>query len=141
LLLAGESHNVAEVRLVDYYSVLNLPHDADLTGVENAYARISDELAGLTEVDDECRQALDRVNEAYAVLSKPELRRGYDAIFLAKEREAERRRWDSLVYRRVWAQRAIITALGLIVVAQAVALAYIGWDELSDAFGSIAVIF
>lgn len=128
---------MAEVRLVDYYSVLNLPHTADLTGVENAYARISDELAQLTEVDDECREALERVNEAYAVLSKPELRRGYDAVFLAKEREAEQRKWAATVRRRVWVQRAIIAALGLVVVAQAGVLVYIGWDEVSDAVGMV----
>jgi len=123
---------VAEAKLVDYYSVLNLPHDADLTGVENAYARISDELAQLSEVDEECRVALERVNEAYAVLSKPELRRGYDAVFLAREREAKRRKWESAVRRRVWLRRAVISGLGVIVVAQACALVYIGWDEVSD---------
>ena len=42
---------MAEAILTDYYAVLNLPHDADLIGIENAYARLSDELAMGTNLD------------------------------------------------------------------------------------------
>lgn len=128
---------MADTKLVDYYAVLNLPHDADLIGIENAYARISDELVKLAEVDDECRKALERVNEAYSVLSKPELRRAYDAVFLAEEREDERRRWERELRRKAWQQRVILGALGLIVAAQAAALLYLGREEISDAFSIV----
>lgn len=123
-------------QVVDYYSALNLPHDADLTGIENAYARISDELAGLTDLDSEFKDALRKVNEAYAVLSKPELRRDYDAVFLAEERAREARRREAVLRRRAWAQRAIIAALLLVVIGQAALLAYIGWDDISSALRS-----
>ena len=35
---------MAEAKLMDYYAVLNLPPKADLSGIENAYARLSDDL-------------------------------------------------------------------------------------------------
>ena len=87
--------------IADYYSVLNLPPHADLAGVENAYARLSDELAHMGEMDDACAEALQRLNEAYAVLSRPELRREYDSIFLAAERASEARQWRAMVRKRV----------------------------------------
>ncbi len=129
---------MADAKLVDYYAALNLPHDADLAGIENAYARISDELATLGDVDEECKAALALVNEAYSVLSRPELRRAYDAVFLAKEREEARRELERKVRRREWAQRAIVGALGLIVAVQAAALLYLGREEISDALSLVA---
>ncbi|MGE5595773.1 MAG: J domain-containing protein [Hyphomicrobiales bacterium] len=122
----------AQARLVDYYAALNLPHDADLTGVENAYARISDELATIGDLDEDHRAALLRVNEAYAVLSKPELRRSYDAIFLAAERAAEQKRVEAEMRRRIWLQRMLLGALGVVVIAQAGGLIYLGHDQLAD---------
>jgi len=35
---------VSDAKLIDYYAVLNLPPKSDLSGVENAYARLSDDL-------------------------------------------------------------------------------------------------
>lgn len=127
---------MADAQVVDYYAVLNLPSDADLMGIENAYARISDELAVLGDIDDECRDALEKVNEAYSVLSKPELRRSYDAVFLAAPRAVQQRRLEAEIRRRIWAQRAIIGALLLIVVAEGGMLAYLGWDQVSDILGT-----
>lgn len=128
---------MADAQVVDYYAVLNLPSDADLTGIENAYARISDELAVLGDIDDECRAALQKVNEAYSVLSKPELRRSYDSVFLAAPRALQQRRIESEVRRRIWAQRAIIAALLVIVIAQAGMLAYLGWDQVSHILSTV----
>ncbi|MCC7365269.1 MAG: DnaJ domain-containing protein [Dehalococcoidia bacterium] len=128
---------MAEATLVDYYAALNLPHNADLTGIENAYARLSDELAVMGEIDEGCREALQRINEAYGVLSKPELRRSYDAVFLAEERADQEHQVVLAMRRRLIAQRLIVAALGLIVAAQAAGLAYLGRNEISDIMGLI----
>jgi curved DNA-binding protein CbpA len=70
---------------VDHYAALNLPPTADFTGVENAYARLSNELASQTWFDETATAQLMRVNEAYSVLSRPELRSDYDKVFRAEE--------------------------------------------------------
>lgn len=126
-----------EAPLVDYYAVLNLPPRADLSGIENAYARLSDELALRSAVDDTCQQALERVNEAYGVLSKPELRRIYDREFFSAEIAAAEREQRASERRRAIASGAIIGALGLIVVAQAVTLLYIGLGEGAGLFSAL----
>lgn len=123
--------------MVDYYAVLNLPPRADLAGIENAYARISDDLALRSAEDDTCHAALSRVNEAYAVLSKPELRRIYDREFFSKEiAEAERLRRTEL-RRKSILSGILIGGLGLIVMVQAGVLLYIGWDQGIDLFHSL----
>lgn len=128
---------MAEATMVDYYAVLNLPPRADLAGIENAYARISDDLALRSAEDDTCHAALSRVNEAYAVLSKPELRRIYDREFFSKEiAEAERLRRTEL-RRKSILSGILIGGLGLIVMVQAGVLLYIGWDQGIDLFHSL----
>ena len=74
---------MAEAKLIDYYAVLNLPPKADLSGVANAYARLSDDLMRIGEHDETAKEGMKRLNEAYAVLSKPELRREYDRAFFS----------------------------------------------------------
>jgi curved DNA-binding protein CbpA len=111
---------------------MNLPYDADLTGVENAYARLSDELAALGRIDSGANEALKRLNEAYAVLSRPERRRKYDEVFLVdyyKKRAKELRRAER---RTDMAQWAVIGAVGVILALQGAALAYIGRDDLQQ---------
>jgi len=122
---------VAQVNLIDYYSVLNLPPRADLMGIENAYARLSDDLARQILHDDTSKEALDKVNEAYSVLSRPELRREYDRAFFRHELEALDRQAVWQQRRRAAAQSLLIGALGLIVAAQASVLIYIWWGEAS----------
>lgn len=122
---------MAGATLVDYYAVLNLPHDADLNGIENAYARLSDELALGTDLDEGYGEALKKVNEAYGVLSKPDLRRRYDSVFLAREREWAAREAQRLLRRRLFVQRIIVGALSLIVLAQAAGLAYLGREQVT----------
>ena len=51
---------MAEAKLIDYYAVLNLPPKADLSGVENAYARLSDDLMRLGDQDDSATSAMQR---------------------------------------------------------------------------------
>ncbi len=125
---------MAKGELIDYYGVLNLPPRADLMGVENAYARISDDLARQIAVDEGSKQALVRVNEAYSVLSKPELRREYDRVFFSREIAASQKAQEAALRRKMVKERILIGALVLIVAGQAAMLAYVGWDQISTLF-------
>jgi len=55
--------------------------------IETAYARLSDDLMKQSQHDDTFNPAMQKLNEAYAVLSKPELRRDYDRAFFKGELE------------------------------------------------------
>jgi curved DNA-binding protein CbpA len=129
---------MAESRLVDYYSILNLPPKADLAGIEAAYARLSDDLMRQAEYDDSAREAMQRLNEAYAVLSKPELRREYDRAFFRAELERLEREARALERRRAVASSVLVGALALVVAVQAAALIYLGWDSATGLFRAIA---
>jgi len=140
-VLEDGGNPVSDTVVVDYYAILNLPANVDLAGVENAYARISDELALMTEVDDACTEALQRVNEAYSVLSRPDLRRKYDRVYFAADHAAAEHKWRAFVRRRAVMQWALIGGLSLVVIAQAAVLAYLGGlpvgSFLSTIFGTI----
>ncbi len=123
---------MAEPKLVDYYAILNLPPKADLQGIENAYARLSDELAHRMDVDETSGGALLRVNEAYGVLSRPELRREYDSVYFANERLIAERKALAAGRRRDAARRLLTYALAAIVAVQALTLAVIGRGEIVD---------
>lgn len=125
---------MAKGELMDYYGILNLPPRADLMGVENAYARISGDLVKQMAVDESSKDALNRANEAYAVLSKPELRREYDLVFFSREIAAARKAEQAALRRKLVKERILIGALVLIVAAQGAALAYVGWDQISTRF-------
>lgn len=125
---------MAKGELIDYYGILNLPPRADLMGIENAYARISDDLAKQMVVDDTSRDALKRVNEAYAVLSKPDLRREYDKVFFSKEIAAAQREEQAALRRKLMKERILVGALLVVVAGQAAMLAYVGWDQITSAF-------
>ncbi|MFN0148840.1 MAG: J domain-containing protein [Dehalococcoidia bacterium] len=129
---------MADTQVIDYYTVLNLPPNADFTGVQNAYARLSRELATMGHVDEGSSEALQRLNEAYAVLSKPETRREYDVVFLAKERAAEERALTSLLRRRAMIQWSLIAGLAGIVTVQASVLAYLFHEPLGNV---LSVVF
>jgi len=128
---------VSDARLIDYYAVLNLPPKSDLSGVENAYARLSDDLMKQSEHDETAREAMQRLNEAYAVLSKPELRRGYDRAFFKGELDRLEKETRALQRRRNMAGNLLIGALGLIVAVQAGALLYLGWDNATGLFQAV----
>lgn len=115
---------MAEPQLVNYYAVLNLPTQADLLGIENAYARLSDDLAAKLEIDETAGEALRRLNEAYSVLSKPELRREYDRVFLSKEFQELERKLRADVRRRNMVARLLVGTLVGMVLIEAVGLAY-----------------
>jgi curved DNA-binding protein CbpA len=128
---------VSDTSLVDYYSILNLPPRADLAGIETAYARLSDDLAIRVAEDDTCEAALKRVNEAYAVLSKPELRRVYDREFFSKEVAEAERAFGAAERRRTIASRLLVGGLAGIVLLQAAVLVHLGWAEASGLFSAI----
>lgn len=128
---------MAESRLVDYYSVLNLPPKADLAGIEAAYARLSSDLMRQSQYDESAREAMHRLNEAYAVLSKPELRREYDRAFFRAELERVEREARALQRRRALAGNILVGALGVIVAVQATALVYLGWESATGLFRAI----
>jgi curved DNA-binding protein CbpA len=128
---------VAEAKLLDYYSVLSLPPRADLSGIENAYARLSDDLMKQSEDDESYRDAMQKLNEAYAVLSKPELRRDYDRAFFKGELERLEKEARAAQRRKNAAGNLLVGALGLVVVAQAVGLMYLGGDAVTGLPGAI----
>jgi curved DNA-binding protein CbpA len=128
---------VSDAKLMDYYAVLNLPPRADLSGIENAYARLSDDLMKQAEEDVSYREAMQTLNEAYAVLSKPELRREYDRAFFRGELERIEREARAMQRRRNIAGNVMVAALGLVVAVQAGALVYLGGDAVTGLFASI----
>ena len=126
---------MADARLIDYYATLNLPPTADLVGVANAYARLSAELVDRSDVDETAADALKRVNEAYSVLSKPNLRLEYDSEFFKAEIERQRRIAESAARRDRITANLISGSLAVLVFAEAAALAYFVRDRLGFIFG------
>ncbi|MGD9932531.1 MAG: J domain-containing protein [Dehalococcoidia bacterium] len=126
-----------DTQIVDYYAVMNLPSSADFAGVDNAYARLSAELAQMGNVDGAAATALKRLNEAYGVLGRPERRRKYDEVFLARQREVELKAARAAFRRTAMMQWLVIGALGTILVTQGAFLAYIGRNELASLFSSL----
>ena len=128
---------MARASIIDYYSILNLPPTADLMGIENAYGRLSEEFAAGTVNDETSGLALERLNEAYSVLSRPTLRRDYDRVYFSNEIQRERFRRDSDVQRRTRMRQVLIGSLLAIVLAQGLALAYVARGEVGDAVHAV----
>lgn len=126
------AHASAAAGVIDYYGLLNLPPSADLAGIENAYARISDELVELARLEDGHAVALKAVNEAYSVLSNPQLRRDYDRVFLAKQIDAQEREQRAFERRVLVRQRLLFGVMLLVVLAQAATLCYLARDPVMD---------
>ncbi len=121
-------------KLIDYYSILRVPAKADLAGVQNAYAQLSSDLARRMGIDDTSAEELRRLNEAYSVLAHPELRRDYNRVFFASEIAQEEHRLKMIERRRAVMQGFLIGALVMLVAAQAVTIAYMGREQVSDFF-------
>lgn len=121
-------------RIVDYYSVLNLPATANLEGIENAYTRLSQELAGQIAGDQSATLALTRLNDAYSVLSHPEQRRDYDKVYFSKEIADFHAQQESDRRRKNWTSGIMVSALGLMVLGQSAVLIYMGRDYISSAY-------
>ena len=118
---------------VDYYATLNLPPHADLTGVENAYTRLSDQLMRLGGGSEDSRISFDELNEAYAVLSHPRQRREYDLVRFSRDiSDIQRHRaWRDRRHRAL--QRAIVGVLGVGAIVQSLLLVTIARDDLVQA--------
>lgn len=128
---------MSEAKLMDYYAVLSLPPRADLAGIENAYARLSDDLMKQSNEDESYGSAMQKLNEAYAVLSKPELRREYDRAFFRGELDRIEREERAARRRKNMAGNALVAALAVVVAAQAGALIYLGGDAITGLPGAI----
>jgi curved DNA-binding protein CbpA len=72
---------------------------------------------------------LSRLNEAFAVLGKPNLRADYDAVLFHDEIRARSRRQRSLERRRKLAANLIVGSVLLIVLAQVAVLGYMAVDR------------
>ena len=88
-------------------------------------------------VDGAAATALKRLNEAYGVLGRPERRRKYDEVFLARQKELELKAARAAFRRTAMMQWFVIGALGAVLVTQGIFLAYIGRDEISSFLSSI----
>ena len=126
---------MAETKIIDYYAILNLPPTADLVGIDNAYARLSNELAHSAEIDETAVDALKRLNEAYAVLSKPNLRIEYDSIFFKTEIERREREELAMLRRRRIIGNFVVGALALVVLMEAAGLLYFGREYAASVVG------
>ncbi len=121
-------------KMIDYYAILRVPAGADLAGVENAYAQVSHELATRTAVDDTSAEALRIVNEAYSVLSHPELRREYDAEFFAADIVRQHRLSQLAQRRQRLAGWMLMSGLMSVIAIEAAAIAYLGRADISRFF-------
>jgi curved DNA-binding protein CbpA len=74
----------------NYYEILGLAPFADGAMVDQAYWHLAKTYQSLAEADPRARQALDDLNEAYAVLGTPRLRDEYDTT-LSGSRAQDRR--------------------------------------------------
>ena len=128
---------MAASKLIDYYAVLNLPPKADLSGIETAYARLSDDLMKQSSHDETFQPAMQKLNEAYAVLSKPELRREYDRAFFRAELERVEKEARALRRRRTIAGNMLVGVLGIVVVVQAAVLIALGGSSATGLFRAI----
>ena len=78
-----------------------------------------------------------RVNEAYSRALQARLRRDYDLEFFSTEIAEDARQRRAIERRRTIASSILIGALGLVVVAQAIALVYIGVGEGAGLFTAL----
>jgi curved DNA-binding protein CbpA len=83
------------------------------------------------------RDAMQKLNEAYAVLSKPELRREYDRAFFRAELERVEKEARAIRRRKSFAGNILVASLGLIVAVQAGVLLYLGGGAVTGLFDAI----
>ncbi len=128
---------MSEARIVDYYAILAIPPGADFTGVQNAYARLSDEIGKLMGEDETIREGIARLNEAYAVLGSPENRRKYDEIYFSQEIADAKRAEKAIARRKQFASRILVSTLVGLVLLQVSALAYLGRDTFGEVVSTV----
>lgn len=128
---------MSEARIVDYYAILSVPPGADLTGIQNAYARLSDEIGKLIGEDETIREGIARLNEAYAVLGHPEHRRKYDEVYFSQEIAEAKKAEKAIARRKRMASRILVGTLMALVLLQVGALAYLGRDSAADLVSAV----
>lgn len=128
---------MSQARIVDYYAILSVPPGADLTGIQNAYARLTDEISRLIGEDATIREAMTRLNEAYGVLSNPEARRRYDDVYFSREIALAQDYEQAAARKRNLASRFLVAMLLSLVVLQVGALAYLGRDTATDVASAV----
>lgn len=128
---------MSQARIVDYYAILAVPPGADLTGIQNAYARLTDEISRLIGEDATIREAMTRLNEAYGVLSNPEARRRYDDVYFSREIAQAQDYEQAAARKRNLASRFLVAMLLSLVVLQVGALAYLGRDTATDVASAV----
>jgi len=124
----------------DFYAVLNVPRSVGLPGLQNAYARLSDDLAVRMGSDPTAREELIRLNRAFGVLGNADLREKYDARRFAGE-ETEEQALEVEAKQNRWISNVLFGALLLIVGAQLAVIGYFGRSELADAFDAVIDVF
>jgi len=64
----------------DYYAILGVPHDAELSLLQANYWRLAHQCKAALNSDPQAPRLLRELNAAYEVLSAPQLRRQYDEV-------------------------------------------------------------
>ena len=85
----------------DYYRVLGLPFGASVEQVRARYRELARLYHPDVSADPEAEEKMRQLNEAYRILSSPEMRLRYH-LFLAAQRE-RRRRARQKAFQKVWA--------------------------------------
>lgn len=124
---------MAERRIIDYYAILAVPPTADLAGIENAYVRLSGDLAVQVHEDETAATALQRLNEAYGVLAFPGQREEYDRLYFSKEIADLEQQRSADTRRQTLTSFALIGSLAVVVIAQSLVLGYLGREYVSAA--------
>ena len=121
----------------DYYGILNVPRGTGLQGLQTAYARLADDLAGRMAVDPTARDELIRLNRAFAVLGNSELRKRYDAQYFAEEiaQETEDATLDEKRTRR--SSNLIFAALLFIVLVQGIVVGYVEREKVGEVASAV----
>ncbi len=123
---------MSQARIVDYYAILAVPPGADLTGIQNAYSRLTTEITRLIGEDATIREGMERLNEAYSVLSNAETRRRYDEVYFSREIAETQKAEKAALRKRTMASRFLVAMLLALVVVQVGALAYLGRETATD---------
>ncbi|MFQ5381056.1 MAG: hypothetical protein ACE5EF_05480 [Dehalococcoidia bacterium] len=125
----------------DFYAVLNIPRTVGLPGLQNAYARLSDDLAGRMGSDPTARDELIRLNRAFGVLGNADLREQYDSKRFADDYESSEEEIEREERRGRLLSNLLFGALVLVVGAQIAVIGYFGRTELADAVQWVADTF
>ena len=122
----------------DYYEILGVSRDAENGALKSAYRKLALQYHPDRNPNDaEASEKFKECSEAYAVLSKPELRREYDRAFFRAELERVEKEARAIRRRKSFAGNILVAGLGLIVAVQAGVLLYLGGGAVTGLFDAI----